>query len=158
MSPWISRACLFRASVTRDTSSRICSASFTSGLSSTDSTIPSIMYAVAEDQDPKPDPKAAAPASPADDDDSFIQRLRRVLPPILDELLDLDDRDDKVPPKSAPSTLREKEESVRDQVARAVRELEEESRQKRQPEPTSSAPPPPQAEVKPWRHRFWGDS
>ena len=117
-----------------------------------------IMCAVAEDQDLKPDPKAAAPAPSVDDDDSFIQRLRRVLPPILDELLDLDDKDEKPPPKSAPSTLREKEESVRDQVAKAVRELEEESRQKRQPEPAPATPPPPQAEVKPWRHRFWGDS
>ena len=121
------------------------------------------MYAVAEDQDPKPDPPAKPPADqpaapPADDDDSFIQRLRRVLPPILDELLDLDDGDGKAPAKSSPSTLREKEESVRDQVAKAVRELEEESRQKRQAEPAQATPPPPQAEVKPWRHRFWGDS
>jgi hypothetical protein len=116
------------------------------------------MYAVAEDQDPKPDPPASAPAAPpADDDVTFAERLRRVLPPILDELLDLDDGDGKTPAKSSPSTLREKEESVRDQVAKAVRELEEESRQKRQPEPAPATPPPPQAEVKPWRHRFWGD-
>ena len=74
-----------------------------------------------------------------------------MLPDLLDELLDLKGEEQ---PKQS---LREKEESVREQVQRAVRELEEKSRQEKEAAPAAAPPPPPNPETKPWRTRFWGD-
>ena len=113
---------------------------------------------MAEEPEPgaeaKPEPPAASKAAPkaaAPDSDDFVTKLRRVLPDLLDEILDL--KGDSEPAK--PQSLREKEESVRDQVARAVRELEEESRGKQAPAPPAAPPAPPKEETKPWRERFW---
>ena len=64
-----------------------------------------------------------APDQPAADDDGFVAKLRKVLPDLLDEILGTEP-EDKPEEKPKPSTLREKEDSVRDQVARAVRGLE----------------------------------
>ena len=99
-------------------------------------------------------PESPPPQAKAPEGDDFVTKLRAALPPLLDELLDL-----KGDPEPAPKskTLRETEESVRDQVARAVRELEEESRKTRDAAAPPAAPPaPPKEETKPWRERFWG--
>ena len=103
---------------------------------------------------PEEGKEPAKPSEPEGDD--FVTKLRKVLPDLLDEILGTEP-EDKPEEKPKPSTLREKEDSVRDQVARAVRELEEESRHQKEPEQLRQPVPPPQPEVKPWRHRFWGE-
>jgi hypothetical protein len=107
---------------------------------------------------PVADEAEGAQGNPTDkESDDFVTKLRKVLPDLLDELLDLKgEAEPKEPART--TTMREREESVKEQVARAVRELEEEARHKKEHEELrSSTPPPPQQEVKPWRHRFWGD-
>ena len=104
----------------------------------------------------EPEEGKPAPEAPAASDDDFVTKLRKVLPDLLDEILGTEE-EGKPDEKPKPSTLREKEDSVRDQVARAVRELEEEARHQKEHEQLRQPVPPPQPEVKPWRHRFWGE-
>ena len=113
-----------------------------------------IVWPVADE--PPQDKPASDAAAPKDDDDGFVAKLRKVLPDLLDEILGTEP-EDKPEEKPKPSTLREKEDSVREQVARAVRELEEEARHQKEHEQLRQPVPPPQPEVKPWRHRFWGE-
>ncbi len=105
---------------------------------------------MADDAEPAK-PESSPPQAKPPESDDFVTKLRKVLPGLLDEILDL--KGDPEPQK--PKSLRETEESVREQVARAVRELEEESRGKQAPAPPAGPPEPPKEETKPWRERFW---
>ena len=76
-----------------------------------------IVWPVADE--PPQDKPASDAAAPKDDDDGFVAKLRKVLPDLLDEILGTEP-EDKPEEKPKPSTLREKEDSVRDQVFRHV--------------------------------------
>lgn len=102
-------------------------------------------------------PPAAPP--PASDDDGFVAKLRKVLPDLLDEILGKEEEGEsaKAAP-SAPRTDRQTEQSLRDQVAQAMKDLEHErAHAKDQAALQAPAAPPPQPEVKPWRQKFWGE-
>lgn len=108
---------------------------------------------MADTQDPP------AEGQPPKDDD-LEGRLRRLLPGILDDLLGKREHPAEKPSPAA-TTARAREESLREQVAAAVRELEEEAHHKREHEElrsTAAKPAPPQPETTPWRQRFWGGS
>lgn len=110
------------------------------------------MY-VAEEPEKPEGKKASDP--PKIDDDGLAERLRKILPSILDEFLGTEDKE---PDKPQPKTDREVELSLRDQVKQAVSELERDRAHEKEHEALRAGPPPaPEPEVKPWRQRLWGE-
>ena len=110
-----------------------------------------------------PGQAGSAPATPPTppEDDGLADKIRKILPALLDEILGTDDdksKTDAPPPPSAPKTDRQVEQSLRDQVASTVKDLERERAHDQEHEALRPKPPaPPSEEVKPWRHRLWGE-
>lgn len=114
------------------------------------------LRAMAEEPKPEGTPAATPPKETAADDDGFVTKLRKVLPDLLDEILGKEEGEPEAKP--GPKTDRQVEQSLRDQVAATIRELEEERKHTQEHEALRqpAAPQAPEPEIKPWRNRLWG--
>lgn len=116
------------------------------------------------DHEQAPDGK---PPEPPKTNDNVItttlEQLKTVVRDIVDDLIGEDDDDHKEgdkqkPDPDAPKTDRETEKGLREQVAAAVAQLDRERAHEKEHEQLKQGPPkPPEPEVKPWRHKVWGE-